>query len=157
MFEYFKNLGQKWAKNGQNMVKIQKIHCHHFSGSKLHNKMLLSVFTRLVPEIQILVHFQLKSSFLGPNFNRTEIFTAKPMVVGCVQHCSANIVKKLGKSLESFFRKVQKIAKNGKKCQTGQKWAQNGQISKQKFHSFSGTKLPKKMAQAFFTRLVLNI
>ena len=28
------------------MVKIQKIDCHHFSGSKLHNKMVLAVFTQ---------------------------------------------------------------------------------------------------------------
>ena len=52
---------------------------------------------------------------MGPNSSRTEFFTAKPMVVGCVQHYSTHFVKKLGKSLESFFRKVQKTAKNGKK------------------------------------------
>ena len=78
--------------------------------------MLLAVFTRcLVPEIQIFDHFCLKSSFSGPNSSRTEMFTAKPMGVGCLQHYSTDIVKKLGKSLESFFRKVQKTAKNVKK------------------------------------------
>ena len=88
MFENLKNLGQKWAKNGpktaKKMVKIKKNYCHHFSGSKLHNKMVLAVFTGcLVPEIHIFDHFWLKSAFLGPNSSRTGIFTAKPMVVGC--------------------------------------------------------------------------
>ena len=36
------------------------------------------------------------------------------MVVGCVQHYSRHFVKELGKSLESFFRKVQKNAKMAK-------------------------------------------
>ena len=77
------------------MVIIQKTYCHHFSGSKLPQKMLLAVFTLcLVPEIQIFDHFWLKSAFLGPNFSRTEIFTAKPMVVGCVQHYSTHFVQK---------------------------------------------------------------
>ena len=71
--------------------------------------MLLAVFTRcLVPEIQIVCHFWLKSAFLVTNSRRTEIFTAKPMVVDCVQHCSTHFVKKLGKLFESFFRKVKK-------------------------------------------------
>ena len=78
--------------------------------------MLLAVFTRcLVPEIQILGQFWLKSAFLGTNSRRTNIFTAKPMVVDCVQHYSTHFVNKLGKLLESFFRKVQKTAKNGQK------------------------------------------
>ena len=37
------------------------------------------------------------------------------MVVVCVQHYSTHFIKKLGKSLESFFHKVQKTAKKGKK------------------------------------------
>ena len=49
------------------------------------------------------------------NFSRTEIFKAKPMVVGCVQHYSTHFRNKLEKSLKPFFRKVQKTAKNGKK------------------------------------------
>ena len=99
------------------MVKIQKIDCHNFSGSKLPQQMVLAVFTRcLVPEIHIFDHFWVKSAFLGQNSNRTDIFTAKPMVVGCVQHYSTHFGKKLGKLLESFFRKVQKNAKNGQKC-----------------------------------------
>ena len=49
------------------------------------------------------------------DFSRTDKSTAKPMVVGCVQHYSTHFIKKLGKSLEPFFRKVQKTAKNGKK------------------------------------------
>ena len=51
------------------------------------------------------------------------MFTAKPMVVGCVQHYSTHFVNKLGKSLESFFRKVKKTATNGK---NGKKLAKNG-------------------------------
>ena len=35
------------------------------------------------------------------------------MIVGCVQHYSTHFIKKLGKSLEPFFDKVQKTAKNG--------------------------------------------
>ena len=60
--------------------------------------------------------FWVKSAFLGPNSSRADIFTAKPMVLGCVQHYSTHFVKKLGKSLV-VFRKVQKPAKNGKKWQ----------------------------------------
>ena len=37
------------------------------------------------------------------------------MVVGCVQHYSTHFIKKIGKSLEPFFHKVQKTAKKGKK------------------------------------------
>ena len=86
-------MGQKRIKKWS---KIQKIYCLHFSGSKLPQKMLLAVFTRcLVPAIQIFGHFWLKSAFLGPNFSRTEIFTAKPMVVACVQHYSTHFIKKL--------------------------------------------------------------
>ena len=97
--------GEKNTKNG-----------NRFSDSKLPQKMVLAVFTRcLVPEIQIFGHFWLKSAFVGPNFSRTEICTAKPMVVGCVQHYSIHFVKELGKLSESFFRQVQKNAKNGKK------------------------------------------
>ena len=77
------------------MAKIKKIDCHNFSGSKLPQKMLLAVFTRLVPEIQILGHFWLKSAFFGPYFSQTKIVTDKPMVVGCVQHDSTHFVKKL--------------------------------------------------------------
>ena len=94
------------------MAKIKINYCHHFSGSKLHNKMVLAAFTQcLVPEIHILGHVCLKSAFLGPNFSRTEICTAKPMVVGCVEHYSTHFSKELGKLLESFFHKVQKTVK----------------------------------------------
>ena len=103
-------MGQKWAKNGKKKFSS-------FFWLKTTPKMVLAIFTRcLVPKIQIFDHFGLKSTFLGPNFSRTGIFTAKPMVVGCVQHYSRHFVKKLGKLLESFFRKVQKTAKNGQKC-----------------------------------------
>ena len=97
--------GQKMGqKTGQKMAKIKNNYCHHFSGSKLPQKMLLAVFTRcLVPEIQIFDHFWLKSAFLGQNFSRTEICTANPMVVVCVQHYSTHFITKLGKSLEPFF------------------------------------------------------
>ena len=81
--------------------------------------MLLAVFTRcLVPEIQIFDHYWQKSAFLGPNFSRTEICTANPMVVGYV-HYSTHFIKKLGKSSESFFHKVQKTAKKGQKRAKG--------------------------------------
>ena len=111
-------MGQKWAKNGPKNVKNSKNYYHHFSGAKLPQIILLAIFTRcLVPEIQIFDHFWLKSAFLGTNSSRTEIFTAKPMVVSCVQHYSTHFVKKLGipywcltscqileKSLERFLR-----------------------------------------------------
>ena len=85
------------------MVKIQNNYCRNFSGSKLHRKMVLAVFTRcLVAETHIFGHFWLKSAFFGPNFSRTETFTAKPMVVGYVQHYSTHFVKKIGKSLVVF-------------------------------------------------------
>ena len=78
--------------------------------------MLLAVFTQcLVPEIQIFNNCWLKFAFLGPNFSQTEIYTANPMVVGCVQHYSTHFIKKIGKSLEPFFHKVQKNCKKGPK------------------------------------------
>ena len=60
------------------------------------------------------------------DFSRTDKSTAKPMVVGCVQHYSTHFIKKIGKSLEPFFRNVQKTARNDQKCQT---MAKNGKIS----------------------------
>ena len=45
------------------------------------------------------------------------------MVVGCVQHYSTDFLKKIGKSLEPFFHKVQKNEKRAKKGKKGQKWA----------------------------------
>ena len=47
--------------------------------------------------------------------SRTDKSTAKPMVIGCVQNYSTHFIKKIGKSLEPFFHKVQKTAKKGKK------------------------------------------
>ena len=103
--------GKKRGKMGTKIAKVQTLFFHRFSASKLPHKMVLALFTRcLVPEIQIVGHFWLKSAFLGPNFSRTEIFTAKPMVVGCVQHYSRHFVKELGKS--SFSSSP----KNCKKC-----------------------------------------
>ena len=55
------------------------------------------------------------------NFSQTEICTAKPMVVGCVQPYSTHFINKLGKSLEPFFHKVQKNVK---------KMAKNADFSK---------------------------
>ena len=49
------------------------------------------------------------------DFSRTDKCTANPMSVGCVQHYSTHFIQKLGKSLELFFHKVQKTAKNGAK------------------------------------------
>ena len=101
------------------MAKFQNFFFHRFSDSKLPQQMVLAVFTRcLVPEIQITGHIWLKSAFLGPNFRRTHIFTAKPMVVGCVQHYSTHFRTKFEKLLEPFFRKVLKTAKNGNKIAT---------------------------------------
>ena len=51
------------------------------------------------------------------DFSQTDKSTAKPMVVGCVQHYSTHFIKKIGKLLEPFFHKVQKTAKKGKKGQ----------------------------------------
>ena len=53
------------------------------------------------------------------DFSRTDKSTAKPMVVGCVQHYSTHFIKKIGKSLVQFFHKVQKTVKKGKKGQKG--------------------------------------
>ena len=56
------------------------------------------------------------------DFSRTDKSTAKPMVVGCVQHYSTHYIKKIGKSLEPFFHKVQKTAKKGQQmAKKGQK------------------------------------
>ena len=77
---------KKCKKKCQKRTKMVKLlFFHRFSGSKLPQKMILAVFTRcLVPEMHIFGHFLLKSALFGPNFGRTELFTAKPMVVGCV-------------------------------------------------------------------------
>ena len=50
--------------------------------------------------------------------------TAKSMVVGCVQHYSTHFIKKLGKSLEPFFHKVQQN-KNKNKMPILEKCIQN--------------------------------
>ena len=43
------------------------------------------------------------------------------MGVRCVQHYSTHYIKKIGKSLEPFFHKVQKMKKRGKNDQKGAK------------------------------------
>ena len=48
------------------------------------------------------------------------------MVVGCVQHYSTHYIKKIGKSLEPFFHKVQTNEKKGKK---GQQMGKKGDFS----------------------------
>ena len=48
------------------------------------------------------------------------------MIVGCVQHYSTHFIKKIGKSLEPFFHKVQKTAKRANK---GQKGTQMGVVA----------------------------
>ena len=48
-------------------------------------------------------------------FSRTDKSTAKPMVVGCVQHYSTHFIRKIGQSLEPFFHKLQKTVKKGQK------------------------------------------
>ena len=55
-----------------------------------------------------------KQGAKNADFSRTEISTAKPMVVGCVQH-STHFIKQIGRSLETFFHKVQKNCKKGQK------------------------------------------
>ena len=104
-------MGQKNVKNSNNLLSS------FFWLETTPTNVTIAVCTRcLVPEIQIFDHFWLQSAFLGPNSSRTEICTAKPN--GC-RLCTTlfyTFVKKLGKSLESFFRKVQKLQKNGKKA-----------------------------------------
>ena len=68
-----------------------------------------------------------KKGAKNADISRTEKSTAKPMVVGCVQHYSTHFIKKIGKSLEPFLHKVQKTAKKVKK---GQKRAKKGDFSK---------------------------
>ena len=68
-----------------------------------------------------------KKGSTNADFSRTDKSTAKPMVVSCVQHYSTHFIKKIGKSLEPFFHKVQKTAKKGKK---GPKRAKKGDFSK---------------------------
>ena len=48
------------------------------------------------------------------NFSQTNIFTAKPMVVGCVQHYSTHFRNKFKISLEPFFinQKIMILAKS---------------------------------------------
>ena len=85
-----KKTGLKRPKN----AKISKIFFSSFFYLETTSKMVLAVFTQcLVPEINIFGHFWLKSAFLGPKYNQTEICTAKPMVVGCVQHYSTHFGK----------------------------------------------------------------
>ena len=62
-----------------------------------------------------------KKGAKNADFSRTDKPTAKPMVVGCVQHYSTHFLNKIGKSLEPFFHKVQKTAKKGIKGQKGAK------------------------------------
>ena len=97
----------KNTKNGPKTGQIKK-KMSSFSGSKLLQKMVLAVFTRcLVPEIQICVHFRITSVFLGPNFSRTEISTAKPMILG---YKGQFLRPTKQKSFDPFFRKVQNTA-----------------------------------------------
>ena len=55
-----------------------------------------------------------KKGAKNADFSRTDKSIAKPMVVGCV-HYSTHFIKKIGKSLEPFFHKVQKTAEKGQK------------------------------------------
>ena len=64
-----------------------------------------------------------KKGSKNADFSRTDKSTAKPMVVGCVQHYYTHYIKKIGKSLEPFFHKVQKTAK---KCKKGRKNGKKG-------------------------------
>ena len=89
--------------------------------------------------------FLAKIGFLGTDFSRTVMCTANPMVVGCVQHYSTNFVKKLGKSLESFFRKVKK------NCKKWGKMAKNADFSQKRSKiCISGTKHRAKTASNIF-------
>ena len=60
-----------------------------------------------------------KKGAKNADFSRTDKSTAKPMIVGCVQHYSTHFIKKIGKSLEPFFHKVKKLQKRAKKGQKG--------------------------------------
>ena len=64
-----------------------------------------------------------KKGAKNADFSRTDKSTAKPKVVGCVQHYSTHFIKKIGKSLKPFFRKVQK---NAKKSQNGKQKSKKG-------------------------------
>ena len=87
------------------MAKFREKNVHRFSGSKLPKKMVLAIFTRcLVPELCILCHFGVKSTFLGLNSSRTKEITAKPMVLSYVGHF-LNIEKKI---CGAFFSKGKK-------------------------------------------------
>ena len=44
-----------------------------------------------------------KKGAKNADFSRTDKCTAKPMLVGCVQHYSTHFLKKIGKLLEPFF------------------------------------------------------
>ena len=93
-------MGQKTGEKGSNL----KIYISIVFWLETTPKMVLAVFTRcLLPEIQIFDHFWVKSAFLGPNSNRTDIFTAKPMVVGCVAHYSTYFGKKNWKIVRVVF------------------------------------------------------
>ena len=74
--------------------------------------------------------FQTLFATLRLNFRRTEISTAKPMVVGCVQHYTTHFIKKLGKQLETFFSSPKNCQKGPKRAKMGQKggFQQNQQI-----------------------------
>ena len=61
-----------------------------------------------------------KKGAKNADFSRTDKSTAKPMVVGSVQHYATHFIKKIGKSLEPFFHKVKKTAKKGQKGKKGQ-------------------------------------
>ena len=52
---------------------------------------------------------KVKKGAKNADISRTDKSTAKPMVVGCVQHYSTHFFKKIGKSLETFFEIIAKV------------------------------------------------
>ena len=124
-------MSKEWAKNGpkrlilayfgpQMNVPVQNDHsilkpllCLKFLQYLGQNNESFSYNCKSLQKIGILAIF----SDLRLNFSQTEISTAKPMVVGGVQHYSTHFINKLGKSVEPFSHKVNKNANNGHKRQ----------------------------------------
>ena len=114
-----KKLGKKWAKNADftifwtkkiiflgKMIKPLSSPYYVLNSCKILEKIMNSFWDnrKCLPKIRRLAKC---GPIFGPcwlNFSKTDIFTAKPIVVGCVQHYSTHFRHKLTKSLETFFR-----------------------------------------------------
>ena len=117
------------------MVKIQKIYCHNFSGAKLHNKMVLAVFTRCYK------YLGQKWAKNGPKTGQKRAKNGK-----YCNNCSGS--KLHNKMVLAVYTRCFK--------NLGQKWPKKMvKIQKNYCHHFSGLKLPKKMLLAVFTRCLV--